>query len=117
MTIQKIRSGRVNNVVAEDFVGVAGTIFYNQDLGDLRLSDGKTVGGTALLLYPGQSGIPGGQGIQGNIGLTGIQGNIGATGLTGIQGNIGATGLTGIQGNIGLTGESSGVMSWSSRSW
>lgn len=49
MTIQKIKSGRVPLIIADDFVGESGTIFYNEELGDLRLSDGETLGGIPLL--------------------------------------------------------------------
>lgn len=48
MTIQKIKSGRVPGLAADDFVGEIGQIFYNEDLGDLRLSDGTTPGGILL---------------------------------------------------------------------
>jgi hypothetical protein len=48
MTIQKIRSSRVNSVTADDYIGDNGMIFYNQELGDLRLGDGETKGGIPL---------------------------------------------------------------------
>jgi hypothetical protein len=48
MTVQKIKSGRVPGIEADEFVGDLGQIFYNQQLGDLRLSDGITPGGTPL---------------------------------------------------------------------
>jgi len=48
MTIQKIKSGRVKNIIADAFVGERGMIFYNESLGDLRLSDGVTPGGIPL---------------------------------------------------------------------
>lgn len=48
MTIQKIKSGRVITVVAENFVGDKGIIFYNESIGDLRLGDGVTPGGQLL---------------------------------------------------------------------
>jgi len=48
MTIQKIRSSRVNTIEADQFTGEKGMIFYNEKLGDLRVSDGKTVGGILL---------------------------------------------------------------------
>lgn len=50
MTIQKIRSGRINTVIAENHVADVGTIFYNEHLGDLRLGDGVTPGGRLLNL-------------------------------------------------------------------
>ena len=48
MTIQKIKSGRATSIDADQYVGTQGTIFYNEDLGDLRLSDGITLGGIPL---------------------------------------------------------------------
>ena len=45
MTFYKISAGRVNTSSVEEFVGEAGTIFYDGKYGSLRLSDGKTVGG------------------------------------------------------------------------
>jgi hypothetical protein len=56
MTIQKIKSGRITSVTADQYVGDAGIIFYNQELGDLRLSDGVTPGGIPITL--GASGNP-----------------------------------------------------------
>ena len=50
MTIQKIKSGRVITVTADQYVGPVGTIFYNEDVGDLRLGDGHTAGGVPLLV-------------------------------------------------------------------
>ena len=48
MTIQKIKSGRITSVVADEWVGPDGTIFYNEAIGDLRLGDGVTPGGILL---------------------------------------------------------------------
>jgi hypothetical protein len=48
MSILKIKAGRVTSVTADEFIGVHGTIFYNELLGDLRLSDGFTLGGIPL---------------------------------------------------------------------
>jgi hypothetical protein len=47
MTIQKIRSQRVNYDI-DTFVARPGIIFYGQDAGDLRLGDGITPGGIPL---------------------------------------------------------------------
>lgn len=49
MGIQKIKSGRVSSVPLDVFVGNAGTIFYDEIVGDLRLSDGETPGGVPLV--------------------------------------------------------------------
>lgn len=48
MTVQKIKSGRITSIVADQYIGENGTIFYNESLGDLRLSDGSTLGGKLL---------------------------------------------------------------------
>ena len=56
MTIQKIKSGRVNNVDADNFVGEKGTLFFNESVGDLRVSDGLTVGGIPLSFGGGGGG-------------------------------------------------------------
>jgi hypothetical protein len=50
MAIQKIKGARVNNVIADEHIGDKGSLFYNEDLGDLRLSDGITKGGIPLAL-------------------------------------------------------------------
>ena len=56
MTIQKIKSGRVTSLDADQFIGDLGQIFYNEAIGDLRLSDGVSPGGTPLLLGGGSGG-------------------------------------------------------------
>jgi len=38
MTVQKIKSGRINTIVANDYVGDMGIIFYNQEIGDLAVN-------------------------------------------------------------------------------
>jgi hypothetical protein len=50
MTIQKIKAGRVNGISADDFIGDRGQLFYNEGIGDLRVSDGETRGGIPLVL-------------------------------------------------------------------
>jgi hypothetical protein len=49
MTIRKIQAGRITSVVASQYVGEKGTIFYNESSGSLRLSDGITTGGINIL--------------------------------------------------------------------
>lgn len=56
MSIQKIKAGRVKSVNVDDFVGDKGTLFYDEDFGDLRLSDGVTVGGIPLSAGKSSSG-------------------------------------------------------------
>jgi len=56
MTIQKIKSGRITTLVADEYIGEAGIIFYNQEIGDLRLSDGVTIGGIPINTGSGGGG-------------------------------------------------------------
>ena len=56
MSIQKIKAGRVTQVVADEWVGPYGTLFYNEDLGDLRVGDGVTPGGILLAFGGGEGG-------------------------------------------------------------
>lgn len=53
MTIQKIRSSRVTSITADEFLADKGMIFFNEDLGDLRLGDGVTLGGIPLSVGSG----------------------------------------------------------------
>ena len=48
MSIRKLRAGRVPGVTASQYVGVQGTIFWDEPTGQLRLSDGDTPGGKVL---------------------------------------------------------------------
>jgi hypothetical protein len=45
MSIRKLRAGRVPGVTAAEYVGVQGTIFWNENTGEFRLSNGVTPGG------------------------------------------------------------------------
>ena len=56
MTIQKIKAGRVNGIDADNFVGDIGQLFYNEGIGDLRVSDGVTAGGIPLSFGGGGGG-------------------------------------------------------------
>lgn len=77
MTIRKVQAGRVITVTSTEFIGELGTIFYEEAVGDLRLSDGVTPGGT---LIGGPSGPQGPIGYTGSQGVQGIQGPKGDTG-------------------------------------
>jgi len=55
MAFRKIEAGLVNADV-EQFIGKTGTIFYDNSLGDFRISDGVTPGGIALSLGGGGGG-------------------------------------------------------------
>ena len=48
MTIRKLRAGRVPGADANTWTGEAGTIFYDENTGVLRISDGNTPGGYAI---------------------------------------------------------------------
>lgn len=48
MAIRKIEAGRINTVTAAEYVGQKGVIFYDEDIGAFRLSDGSTIGGIPL---------------------------------------------------------------------
>lgn len=48
MPIQKIKSGRIITTLVNNFVGDKGTIFFDEDIPELRLSDGSTPGGILI---------------------------------------------------------------------
>jgi hypothetical protein len=48
MTIYKIKAGRVPGAAADEFVADLGVIYYSEELGDLRIGDGVTPGGTPI---------------------------------------------------------------------
>lgn len=48
MPVQKIKSGRIITVQASTYVGEKGTVFYDEDTPELRLSDGVTPGGLSF---------------------------------------------------------------------
>jgi len=49
-SIRKLRAGRVTTVSSTDYVGEYGSIFWDEALGTLRLSDGVTPGGRRIVL-------------------------------------------------------------------
>ena len=55
MAFRKIEAGLVHAPV-DEFIGKTGTIFYDNDLGDFRISDGQTPGGIALSFGGGEGG-------------------------------------------------------------
>ena len=56
MPVQKIKSGRIITVQAPTYVGEKGTIFYDEDTPELRLSDGYTPGGILFTSGGGGTG-------------------------------------------------------------
>lgn len=50
MAIRKLRAGRVSTANASTWVGENGTIFYDENTGTLKISDGSTPGGTRIIL-------------------------------------------------------------------
>jgi hypothetical protein len=53
MPIRKIQAGRIITVNSSNYVGEYGTIFYDETLADLRISDGITPGGRQINLTGG----------------------------------------------------------------
>ena len=49
MPVQKIKSGRVLLSNISNFVGNSGQLFYDEETGQLRISDGVTPGGHPIL--------------------------------------------------------------------
>ena len=50
MTIRKLRAGRVSTANAATWIGDAGTIFYDEVTGTLKIADGETPGGRRIIL-------------------------------------------------------------------
>jgi len=50
MAIQKLFSSRANGTNGATFVGERGHIFYDETVGQLRLSDGTTAGGVPIVV-------------------------------------------------------------------
>lgn len=50
MSLRKLRAARVNTVSANQYAGEFGSIFWNETTGELRLSDGVTLGGLPIAL-------------------------------------------------------------------
>ena len=111
---QKVFSSRSLNLNADQYVGEAGRLFYDQpanpgDVPTLRYSDGVTPGGIPLLGSGGGAGPRGPSGPSGPIGPSGprgINGLVGPTGPSGAIGLIGPTGPSGANGTAGPTGPS-----------
>jgi hypothetical protein len=115
MAIYKIKAGQVITVNADEFVGNAGTIFYD-DTGVLRLSDGVTPGGVPISTQGGGggggNGYTGSRGYFGSQGIIGYVGSFGYTGSQGSQGFVGSIGFVGSTGNTGYTGSASTVVGY-----
>lgn len=50
MSIRKLRAGRVATVTASEYIGEYGSIFWDEGLGTLKISDGITPGGNRIVL-------------------------------------------------------------------
>jgi hypothetical protein len=57
MPIRKIQAGRIITVNSLDYVGEHGAIFYDENLADLRISDGHTPGGRKINLTGGLDNV------------------------------------------------------------
>ena len=55
--LAKIKAGRVNTVGFAGFVGEAGQLFYNTSTGELRLTDGHTVGGIPVYVATNSANV------------------------------------------------------------
>lgn len=61
MPVQKVKSGRIITVQADTYVGDKGTIFFDESVPYLRLSDGVTPGGLPFIsVTTGTQNIDGG---------------------------------------------------------
>jgi hypothetical protein len=86
MPIQKIKSGRVLSPEVTEYIGNKGQIFFDEDTGELRLSDGITPGGIPLTSNSGLADVlisdpQSGQTLQYN-GVNWINVNPGSVGLS-----------------------------------
>ena len=59
MSIRKLRAGRVPTVTADQYVGENGSIFWNESTGELRLSNGTTLGGSPIPITLATTGTAG----------------------------------------------------------
>ena len=59
MTVQKIKSGRIPTQDVTTYVGNIGQIFYDETVGELRLSNGVTPGGIVVSSSGGGGNIAG----------------------------------------------------------
>lgn len=59
MSIRKFRAGRTTTTSATDYVGEYGSIFWDESIGELRLSDGETPGGLPVMGGAGPGGLNG----------------------------------------------------------
>lgn len=118
MAIRKFRAGQ-SSYSADTYVGTHGTIFYNEDTGELRLSDGITPGGVAIPITLATSTVAGsvklGPGVVLNtenqiiIDSTGLDFNFGDfQAITEPDGTQGAT-LKAINSNQDINFESNGT--------
>jgi len=111
MAIRKIQAGRITTVTTPNFIGEKGTIFYDETLADLRISDGHTPGGRLINIAGGLSDVlitdpQSGQTLQYN-GTKWVNVNPGTIGLS----TATITQLGGIKLGTGLQANGLGVVS------
>lgn len=112
MPIRKFRASRVNSVTSSEFVGQHGDVFYDEDTGQFRVSDGTTPGGhivqTTLNLLNGTADV-----FVNNIVVNGTSTTINnivsnnettVTGVLTVTGNASFTGNTEFVGTTTFTG-------------
>lgn len=92
-TTQKIFSSRLNNQPASTYVGESGRIFYHEDTGELRLSDGVTPGGLPIAGGSGSSSIQ-------------LIGDVTASGTTGANTTVT---LNTVNADVGIFGSATSI--------
>lgn len=75
MTIRKLRAGRVSTVNAATWIGSAGTIFYDETTGTLKIADGETPGGKRIVLNAEDINLAFGDFVADNNNLSTVQPN------------------------------------------
>ena len=75
MTIRKLRAGRVATANAASWIGDAGTIFYDEVTGTLKIADGETPGGRRIVLNAEDINLAFGDFVAENNNLSTVQPN------------------------------------------
>jgi hypothetical protein len=75
MTIRKLRAGRIATANAATWIGDAGTIFYDEITGTLKIADGETPGGKRIVLNAEDINLAFGDFVADNNNLSTVQPN------------------------------------------
>lgn len=92
MSIRKLRAGRVSTANAASWIGDAGTIFYDEVTGTLKIADGETPGGRRIILNAEDINLAFGDFVAENNNLSTVQPN---QDLNLISNGIGSVNLVG----------------------